>query len=373
MARAGQSRSRIAHPRDHIALGTLVSMFPPSMVRAAVEQAGAKERRSRTLTAQLVTYYVLACVLWHEHSHEEVWARLTMGLAWLNNTRLGDDVRPPVSSSISDAKHRLGSEPLTLLLKYAAVPLLGDAAGRWRDRAVVAVDGFGLRAQPTKANQERLSGPPSDTGTEAFPQVRVMVGADCRTGTIAAARVEGHTADESASFRRLVAAFGPGTVLAVAPRLFSPAHHSAATARGAALISLAPRSVSFPVVAPLPDGSWISHLGSPPGRTGRPVRVRVAGHGPGTEEGHLVSSVLDPDEASAAELADTYASRWSSRSFLTCLRPGGQADTEIVLRSKRPDGAFQEAWAALAVYQGLRTMIVKAQAAGIHTVADRLL
>ena len=114
MARAGQVRSRGAHLADHVALGVLTSVFPRQAVAAAVDAAGAREQRSRVLTAELTAYYVLGCALWQQESHEEVWDQLTEGLAWLDDAGADDDY-VPASSSISEAF------PLVVLSLPAAV------------------------------------------------------------------------------------------------------------------------------------------------------------------------------------------------------------------------------------------------------------
>jgi hypothetical protein len=53
-----------------------------------------------------------------------VWEQLTEGLAWLDDADAGEDYMP-ASSSISEAKERLGSEALRLLFEHAAGPLAG--------------------------------------------------------------------------------------------------------------------------------------------------------------------------------------------------------------------------------------------------------
>lgn len=77
-----------------------------------------------------------------------------------------------------------------------------------------------------------------------------------------------------------------------------------------------------------------------------------------TRTGHyrLVTTLLDPQTAPAAELAATYAKRWASetgfREIKTYLR-----GTRRALRAADPEVARQELWAYLIVYQVIRHII----------------
>src|SRR5450755_215397 len=236
MARAGQVRSRGAHLADSVALGVLTSVFPRSAVAAAIDAAGAREQRSRVLTAELTAYYTLGCALWQQESHEEVWEQLTEGLAWLDDADAGEDYLP-ASSSISEAKERLGSEALRLLFGHAAVALAGEgmAGAWWRGRRKVAVDGFVLDAQDSPANRKALGGPSNGAGPGPFPQARVVAAAECGTGSILGARAAGYAASEIALFRDLVAAgtLAAGMVVIMDRNFLSYQDYAAVAATGA--------------------------------------------------------------------------------------------------------------------------------------------
>jgi Insertion element 4 transposase N-terminal/Transposase DDE domain len=372
VARSGQARSRGAHLAEHVALGVLTSVFPRPAVVAAVDAAGAREKRSRVLTAELTAYYTLGCALWQQESHEEVWEQLTEGLAWLDDASADDDY-VPASSSISEAKERLGSEALRLIFEYAAVPLAGEAmAGAWwRGRRKVAVDGFVLDAQDSPGNRAVLGGPSNGAGPGPFPQARVVAAAECGTGSILGARAGGYAVSEIALFRDLVAAgtLRAGMVVILDRNFLSYADYTAVAATGADSVWRASASFGLPVIGVLADGSWISQLRPPRGHDGKPVRVRVAEYTIDAEDGTpsevfcLVTNLLDPAGASAEELAGLYADRWTSETVFRCIKTTQRGGAEVVLRSKKPDGVLQEIWAILAVYQGLRHLICQAATA----------
>jgi IS4 transposase len=76
----------------------------------------------------------------------------------------------------------------------------------------------------------------------------------------------------------------------------------------------------------------------------------------------LITTILDPDDVTAVELAAAYAQRWeyemSLREIETqMLEPGGG------LRSKSPELLRQELWGLLLAYFAIRSLMAEAAAA----------
>ena len=67
---------------DRIGIGVLARVFPPELVDRVVDEAGARERRTRTLPSRVVVYYLLAMVLFFQSGYGEVWNKLVAGLDW---------------------------------------------------------------------------------------------------------------------------------------------------------------------------------------------------------------------------------------------------------------------------------------------------
>jgi len=170
---------------------------------------------------------------------------------------------------------------------------------------------------------------------------------------------------------------------------------TAAAATGADLLWRVKAGTHLPVVRPLPDGSWLTHINDPaavqarlhrngqrrrrgstlgpdtgplPGITVRVIEFVItitAGGGTRTERYRLITTLLDHRAAPAADLAAGYAWRWAIETgfaeFKTCLRGAGR-----ILRGRTPDLARQELWAYLGLYQAIRAVIcVAAGTAGI--------
>ena len=109
MARPGQQVVAGNRLADRIGIGVLAKVFTPELVDRAIEQAGVREQRKRTLPARVVVYYVLAMVLFFQSGYAEVWNKLVAGLDWAKQFRarvlLG---MQPTPAAITLARQRLG-------------------------------------------------------------------------------------------------------------------------------------------------------------------------------------------------------------------------------------------------------------------------
>jgi len=161
-------------------------------------------------------------------------------------------------------------------------------------------------------------------------------------------------------------ALSPG-VLLLADRLFvGAALWQAMAATGAELVWRARcgrTAPKLPVEQVLADGSWLSHLRAAHGQR---VRVRVVEYAladPGrrttADRYRLVTTVLGPTQAPAAELAALYTERWEVETALAELKTT-QRGPGRCLRSKTPDGVAQEVWAHLLVHYALRAVVHQA-------------
>src|SRR6266550_1854153 len=76
----------------------------------------------------------------------------------------------------------------------------------------------------------------------------------------------------------------------------------------------------------------------------------------------VVTTITDPDQTSAAQLADCYHERWESETGYKALKTH-QRGPRQVLRSHDPDGINQELYAYLITYQALRRLMHQAAVA----------
>ena len=374
MPRAGQLRVEPGRRlSDRVALGVLTATFPRQLVDEVIEATGRREQRNRLLPAHLTVYYVLAMTLFSSSGYEEVMRSLTEGLAWASDGR--EQYELPSQVAISKARTRLGPEPLAELFTHACVPLATPATpgAFYRQWRLVSMDGTTIDVADTPANAGVFARAGTGRGDgSAFPQVRVVALGECGTHAVIAAAMDSYAVGEVTLAKRLVAALQPG-MLCLADRGFT-AHplFSAAAATGAALLWRAKNNAALPVLEPLPDGSFLSELVATPDKYRRedvlPVRVveyAIDDEGRPGATGttyRLLTTILDPTQAPADELAALYAQRWEIESIFDELKTH-QRGPRVILRSRTPEGVYQEAWGYLCVHYALRALI--------HAAADR--
>lgn len=382
MPRAGQPKADDGRRlRDRIALGVLTATFPPALVDSVIERAGRRERRYRLLPARLVVYYVMAMTLFREAGYEEVLRELTEGLAGAG-TEI-PVVEVPSSVAITKARARLGPAPLEALFHDACRPLgteqtPGAFYRQWR---LVSMDGSTLDTPDSASNDAEFGRAGSGRGERsAFPQLRLVAIAECGTHAMFAAAMGPYATGEATLAKSLTGALDEH-MLCFADRGFT-AHplFSAMAATGAQLCWRAKSNAVFPVLDRHEDGSFRSELVASDDKRAREhvVGVRVVEYAtedpgrPHSEETtyRLVTTILDPTSAPAADLAALYAERWEFESALDELKTH-QRGPRVVLRSKTADGVYQEAWGMLCMHYAIRALMASIADEG-HIDPDRL-
>jgi hypothetical protein len=347
---------------DRIAIGVLTRAFPPEAVDAAVASADRGEVRNRLLPARVVVYYVLAMCLFASQGYEEVMRLLVGGLEWMS--RWGRAWAVPSTAAITKARVRLGAEPLRVLFESSVRPVATDATrGAWyRGRRLVAIDGATLDVPDTAENNEFFGRPGSSRGEGkgAFPQIRLVGLAECGTHVVFAVALGSYSSPERALATDVLAALTPGMLL-LADRGFTGYElWQQAAATGADLLWRAGNSFNLPVLQELDDGSYLSQLARKDSSDRISVRVIEYtiddGHAPEDEHYRLVTTLLDPEQAPALELAELYAQRWEFETALDELKTH-QRGAKVVLRSKSPDGVQQEVWGFLLVHWAIRDLM----------------
>lgn len=351
---------------DLVSVGLLTRVFPPDVVDEVVARAGRKEQRHRSLPARTMTYFAIGLALHSDGSYEDVMALMTDGLAWVGG---GEPVRLPSKSGIFQARERLGAEPLKALFARVARPLATSSTpGAWlAGRRMVAIDGTTFDVADTVANDEFFGRPGTAKGERsAFPQARVVALAECGTHAIFDAEIGPYTASEATLSRLLVERLEPGMVL-LADRGFTGfALWQQASATGADLLWRAKNNVTPRLIETLADGSWLGEMRICNTRTNTPhVVVRVVdysvGDGRGADNGpfRLFTTILDPNDVTATDLAAAYAQRWEIESSFDELKTH-QRGSKIVLRSKSPALVEQELWGHLCCHYAIRTLMFEA-------------
>lgn len=377
MARSAMTMGTGGKIAEHLSIGVLAQIYPWERVSAVLRQTGRASERVRDLPAEVVTYYVMGLGLFMAVSTREVLRVLVEGLQWLGAEPA---VKVASKAAISQARTRLGAAPLKQLWEQTAQPLVqAETAGAfYGGRRLVALDGTTLDVPDTKANAGHFGKPGASRGQAAFPQVRLVGLVETGAHALLAVAMAPYKTGEH-TLARLVVPKLSADMLCLADRLFASfSLWQLAGKSGAQLLWRVRANYRLPVETALADGSYLStfYASTADRRHGtNGVRVRVIEYTlenhPKGETYRLMTTLLDPTEAPAVELAALYPERWEMEGVFDELKTHLRGGQLVVLRSKTPALVEQEIYGLLLAHRAVRTLMCRA-AHGAQLDPDRL-
>jgi hypothetical protein len=351
---------------DHISLGVIARAFPPHRLRRILDETGKASERERDLPAQVMVYYAIALALYMGSSTREVLRCLLEGLRWLWGA---EAVKVAGKSGISQARSRLGEAPLRRLHDEVVQPIATRATrGAWyRAWRLVSLDGSCLDVADTAANRAAFGGPGASRGESAFPQLRFVALVENGTHVLFGARLGRYPDGETTLAHAALAALRPGMLCLADRQFFGHALWRAATATGAELLWRGKHNLRLPREVVLADGSYLTTIYPSDKerrhRTGgvrvRVVECRLEGVADAERLHRVLTSILDPQRAPAAELAALYHERWEIEGALAELKTHLRG-ARVVLRSKTPELVRQEVWGLLLAHFAVRGLMHEA-------------
>lgn len=352
---------------DLVAVGVLAKVVPIASVMEVLTQCDKTSQRERELPAHLVVYYVMALGLYMHCACREVLRCLLEGIRWLRGPETAVTVAG--DSAISQARTRLGWEPLQQLHDQLVQPVATpETKGAWyRQWLLVSLDGSTLAVTDTKRNAETFGCPRNQRGQGGFPQIRFVSLVESGTHILFGSRLGQCRSSEFALAEQVLPALRTG-MLCMADRLFL-CHRlwTQARASGADLLWRASKSFPLPCYERFSDGSYRSslyrcaydHRHQRNGVAVRVIEYRLSGVTGAEPLYRLVTSLLDPEQAPAQELAPLYHERWEIEIALDELKTHLRGP-RIVLRSKTPDLVRQEFYGLMLTHFAIRGLMHEA-------------
>jgi hypothetical protein len=366
MARAPASLPAGIRLTDHISLGVIAKTFPLDRVQQVLADTGKASERERDLPAHVMACYAIALALYMTASTREVLRCLLEGLRWLWGA---EAVRVAGKSGISQARTRLAAEPLRRLYDQLVRPIATRATkGAWyRQWRLVSLDGSCLDIADTEENRTTFGRPEASRGESAFPQLRFVALVENGTHVLFGARLGRYEEGETTLATPVLAALQPGMLCLADRQFFGHALWQAATATGADLLWRVKHNLRLPREARLADGSYLTTIYPSEkdrrhrtrGIQVRVVEYRLEGIAEAEPLYRLVTTILDPAEAPAVELAALYHERWEIEGALDELRTHLRG-ARAVLRSKTPELVRQELWGLLLAHFAVRGLMHEA-------------
>lgn len=341
--------------------------IPRAIVEKILAETGRESIRRRKLPAYLLVYYVIALGLMVSVSAREVLRRL---VGEVRDQFPNSKAMIASRAAICKARQRLGVEPIRQLFEQVARPIARRATqGAWFKRfRLVAIDGSSLHLQDTPAIRRHFGKANAAKGkTSPLPLIRFVALCEIGTHVLFAARMAAWKISEVALARQLIDRLEPG-MLCLADRLFYGFElWNQAVATGAHLLWRVQQGIPLPRLKTLSDGSYLSEVRPPKSdrlghRTHR-LSVRVIEFtvtvGRKREPYRVITTLLDPRNARALELANLFAKRWGIETTLaelkTYLKGSG-----VMLRSQRLDLVEQDFYGLLLAHFGVRSIMDQA-------------
>jgi hypothetical protein len=367
MARTIAELPRGSRITDYISLGLIAKVFPREKLQSVLAETGKESLRQRELPAHVVIYYVIALALYMNSSYREVLRCLLEGVQWLQLHPGG--IKVTGKSGISQARSRLGSEPLRRLHDQTVRPIAtAETRGAfYRQWQIVSIDGATLDVADEISTARTFGRPGASRGASAYPQIRFVSLVENGTHVLFGTQVGACRCSEIALARQTITHLRSGMLCLADRNFFSYELWQQARATGAELLWRVKKNLRLACEQRLPDGSFLSRIyASPKDRRHQrnAVLVRVIEYRlEGVEQSEpiyrLLTSILDPQQAPAQELAALYHERWEIETafdeFKTHLR-----GAQIVLRSKTPELVYQEFYGLMMAHFAIRGLMHEA-------------
>ncbi|BDA69464.1 transposase, IS4 family protein [Calothrix sp. PCC 7716] len=346
-------------------LGALETVIPASEIDKAIQITSSEESRQRILPTHVVVALIIAMSFWSRDSIVDVFKNLTHGLS---SVLIPEKIRfkAPTSSSISEARQRIGCAVMTRLFEVVAKPLAtistpGAFLGGLR---VMAMDGTVFDVPDTEDNARVFSYPGSRPGTyPAFPKARLVFLVEAGTRLIIDAFCCPYRIGERKGALKLLRSVSKGMLLMWDRGLHSFKMFNAAIKQGCHVLGRVPKNVKFEVVKNLPDGSYVSWIvpdgkSRKKGATRQKVRViEYIVEENGVEKVYrLITDLMDIVTFPALLLAREYHQRWEAENTLDELKVHLNG-RKIPIRSKNPREVIQEIYGWLIGHYCIRSLM----------------
>lgn len=370
MARTVAELPRGSRITDYISVGVITKTFPLEKISRILQSTGKVSQRQRDLPAHVVVYYVLALALFMQVSYREVLRCLLEGIEWLSIP--GARIKVTGKSGISQARTRLGAEPLNELHDAVVKPIAGrDTRGAWYRRwHLVTLDGSTMETADNRENEATFGRPGASRGRSAYPQIRFVSLVENGTHVLFGTKLAGCRTSEATLAREVIPHLEAGMLCLADRYFFGFELWQRAQSTGADLLWRVRKNVLLPCIERLPDGSYLSRV-SPYRqkhcRNSNGIDVRVIEYvleGSDSKEVYrLATTILDPKAAPALELAALYCERWEIETALDELKTHLRG-SQIQLRSKTPDLVKQEFYGLIMTHFAIRGLMHEAAIKG---------
>jgi len=380
----GEIASALERGEGSFTVEALANELRAEWIAQALRETNRESVRERLLPATLVVWLVTLMGLFRRTSYKNLIEKIDD--TWWTRERWSPE-KPPTTSAVTKARDRLGVEPMKHLFERSAGEWFCSTQGLvFHGRRTSAIDCSTMKTPDTYENDERFGRPGSSRGKSAFPQMRLAALVDVGTRLVRAVRHGPYRRAEIDLARELVAEIERGSLVLLDRHflcygLLWDIYHT----RGADFVVRVPKHVKARVVRMLGPNDAIVEIDVPRRyRRERPdmprkwiLRQHTYRPEGGKEDIRLFTTLLDPDECPAEEIASLYHDRWEEETLLGDVkthlcdcpegrdlrltgRRGATVNRPVVFRSKKPARVEQELYGILIAHNVVRKTMSRA-------------
>jgi hypothetical protein len=331
--------------------------LPQDWVEEALQATGVATLRKRRLPMEQAVWLVLGIALLRDRSILHVADALEIALP-------GGAVS---SSALSQARQRLGSEPLAWLFRYTASQWGHTQAGRhrWRGLSLYALDGVVWRTPDTADNRQHFGSqhnPPEHQSP--FPLVRMACLLDARSRLLVDARFDTYATSEYTLAAQLWPQLPPDSLVLVDKGFYSAGLLWPLQQQGRHWLIPARAGLKGEIIATHGPGDVCLRMRvSPQARKKDPSLpltwdVRAITRELEGQSRTVFTSLDDPQRWDASEVFALYHERWEIELAYGEIKTA-MLRQAMTLRSQQPEGIAQELWATLLMYNLIRLEITR--------------
>ena len=334
----------------------------PIWIEEALAWSGTVTLRRRRLPSEQVLWLAIGMGLMRNAPIERVVDQLELALPDSRGTLIA-------KSAISQARQRLGEDPLAYLFTVSAAEWSGRSADvhRWRGLALYGMDGTTMRIADSPENRAAFGGQGGPRGESGYPSVRVVAMMALRSHVLSAFRFADYGTGETTLARGIWNEV-PENSLVIVDRNFlvkkDLIHLETSGSRH--WLSRTKVNTKWAIQEKLGKDDYlvewdVHETGLPSTWTLRAIHYKKKGFPRAT----LLTSLLDPEKYPAKELVEMYHERWETEI------PYDEVKTHLLdrkesIRSKTPDGVRQELWGIALAYNLVRVEMERvAEEAGV--------
>lgn len=354
---------------DTISFAIISRFIPCNKIKNILDRFNKGTKRNRLLPSHIMMYYIITLGFYFESSSRDVLRYLLGSLRDLLPD--GSSIPTACKSAISQARTRIGKEPVIALYDEIVRPLATDETegAYYKNRLLVAMDGSKIDVADSEENtnyfgKQKYGRSSGVKGESAFPLMRFLSLIEVGTHVIFETVYSKFSTGEFTLGKMILEKVKPN-MLVLADRLFFNYETlKIAVDKGADILWRIKKNIQLKIIERLPDGSSLvkaypskrDEKNDLNGIIIRLIEYRIKGK---EELYRVVTTILDHNEAPAEELAALYSERWTVEIVYDELK-NHTREKKVFLKSKTPDLAIQEFYGLLLAHYAIRGVMHEA-------------